>query len=133
MGVIQHFQVRCAADGSQHGLRAGPEADQSQYSESWAHLHEVRPQLNSRNPSSPVTDQPGACVYPNLSLYPDDGQARASSRKRDGARAHLGCPPTYLVTPGFFFLQSPLSWLEWEREQRVHIGRSGPVCLMWSS
>lgn len=66
MGVIQHFQVRCAADGSQHGLRAGPEADQSQYSESWAHLHEVRPQLNSRNPSSPVTDQPGACVYPNL-------------------------------------------------------------------
>lgn len=42
MGVVQFVQVRGAADGAQHGLRAGCEADPGELSESGSHLHQVR-------------------------------------------------------------------------------------------
>ncbi len=47
MGVVQHLQVRGVADGSQYGLRAGPEEDQGQHPQSRTHIHEVRTSLLS--------------------------------------------------------------------------------------
>ena len=45
MGVVQHVQVRGAADGAQHGLRAGPEAHPRQHPQPGSHLHKVRSKL----------------------------------------------------------------------------------------
>lgn len=45
MGVIQHVQVGRVADGTQHGLRAWPEAHTREHAQPRAHLHKVRHRL----------------------------------------------------------------------------------------
>ena len=41
LGIIQHFQVRRASDGAQHGLRARQGEDPGQHSEPRIYLYEV--------------------------------------------------------------------------------------------
>jgi NAD(P)-dependent dehydrogenase (short-subunit alcohol dehydrogenase family) len=41
LGWVQHEQVCGVADGTEHGVRTGPEEDQSQFTLTRTHLHEV--------------------------------------------------------------------------------------------
>lgn len=41
VGFIQLVQVRCVADGSQHGVRAGDKKDSCQQSVTWTYIHTV--------------------------------------------------------------------------------------------
>ena len=41
VGVVQHVQVCGAADGAEHGMRAGATAYPREYALAWAHLHTV--------------------------------------------------------------------------------------------
>ena len=66
MGVVQHVQVRGAADGAQHGLRAGPEAHPRQHPQPGSHLHKVRSKLTyvaSFVPSPACASSPGVMEW----------------------------------------------------------------------
>ena len=41
VGAVQHVQVRCTADGTEHGVRAGTAADSSKHALAWTYLYAV--------------------------------------------------------------------------------------------
>ena len=90
VGVVQHEQVGGAADGAEHGVRAGREADTRQHALAGTHLHIVSRSLHLQS----ETGSAGlrlATHPPRVPLH-TRGATRARGRARGVAR-HGGAVP----------------------------------------